>query len=96
MNSAIRWTEEKLQSLASDEAALALYHAREDSLHERANMINSAREEGRMEGWIEGEMEKALPIAQNLLTAGMDLETIAKMTELERSQIETLQQISQN
>lgn len=61
-----------------------------------ANMINSAREEGRMEGWIEGEMEKALPIAQNLLTAGMDLETIAKMTELERSQIETLQQISQN
>ena len=41
----IKKAEEKIEYLSSDPKTLALYKARERSLHERANMISSARDE---------------------------------------------------
>lgn len=55
MDSAIKRAEKKLEYLSSDAETLALYKAREDSLHERANMISSAKK------------EKALEIAKKLI-----------------------------
>ena len=79
MDSAIKRAEKKLEYLSSDEEALALYRAREDSAHERANLIYS----GKMEGKIE--------IVQNMLAKNMSLELIAEITGLSMKEIKALQ-----
>ncbi|MBC8061849.1 MAG: Rpn family recombination-promoting nuclease/putative transposase, partial [Clostridiaceae bacterium] len=82
----IKKAEEKIEYLSSDPQTLALYKARENSLHERANMISSAKDEGVIEGiniGIEkGATEKAIKIAQNLLKMGLNNEQIATAAEL--------------
>lgn len=47
---AIEKAEQRIEYLSSDEDAMRIYSERERSLHERANMINSAEERGREEG----------------------------------------------
>ena len=74
MDSAIKRAEKKLEYLSSDEETMALYRAREDSLHERANMISSAKAEGRLEGMLE--------IAKNMYASGLDIDVISKFTKL--------------
>jgi predicted transposase/invertase (TIGR01784 family) len=72
--------------LSSDADTVALYRAREATLHERANMINSAKEEGReegkSEGKSEGKIEGKLETAKNFLLMGMEVEIVAKGTGL--------------
>jgi predicted transposase/invertase (TIGR01784 family) len=79
MDSAIKRAEMKLEYLSSDEEALALYRAREDSLHERANMISSAK----IEGKIEGKME----VAKNLLNKNLAEDLVSETTGLPLEQI---------
>ena len=50
MDNAISRAEKKLEYLSSDNETISLYRAREYSLHERANMISSAKMEGKIEG----------------------------------------------
>jgi predicted transposase YdaD len=71
------------KKLVSDEDALALYRAREDSAHERANLIYT----GRMEGIEEG----ILKVAKNMLSENLSLELIAKITGLSIEEVKTLQ-----
>lgn len=70
MDADIKKAEEKIEYLSSDPKALALYKARERSLHERANMISSAQE------------DKALEVATNLLKLGVSEEIVSKGTGL--------------
>lgn len=78
MDADIKKAEEKIEYLSSDPKALALYKARERSLHERANMISSAKEEG-----INiGATEKAIRVAEKMLRRGDSVEDIVDMTEL--------------
>lgn len=79
LDSAIKRAEKKLEYLSSDEEALALYRAREDSAHERANLIYT----GRMEGIEE--------IAKNMLAENTPLDYIAKITGLSMEEIKALQ-----
>ena len=78
MDSAIKRAEKKLEYLSSDDETLALYRAREDSLHERANMISSAKAEGKIE------------VAKNMLGSGVDIETISKCTEIPVAELKKL------
>jgi predicted transposase/invertase (TIGR01784 family) len=99
MDQAIRNAEAKLEYLSSDAETIALYRAREATLHERANMINSAKEEGReegrekgkIEGLKEGKIKGKLEMAKNFLLMGMDIETVAKAAELPVEKIIALQ-----
>jgi predicted transposase/invertase (TIGR01784 family) len=99
MDQAIKNAEAKLEYLSSDAETIALYRAREATLHERANMINSAKAEGREEGLIAGrekgliagEETGKLKTAKNLLLMRMDLETVSKCTELPIEKIVELQ-----
>jgi predicted transposase/invertase (TIGR01784 family) len=70
----IRKAEEKIEYLSSDPKTLELYKARERSLHERANMISSAKEEGIN--------EKAIEDATNFLRLGVSEEIVSKGTGL--------------
>jgi predicted transposase/invertase (TIGR01784 family) len=88
MDQAIKNAEAKLEYLSSDAKTIALYRAREATLHERANMINSAKAEGREEG--------KLAMAQNLLLMGMDVDAVAKAAELPVEKISGLQKSLQH
>lgn len=79
MDQVIKNAAEKLEYLSSDPETIALYRAREDALHERANMISSAKLEGKLE------------IVKNLLSMGMAAETVAKAAELPVAEIVELQ-----
>lgn len=74
MDSDIKKAEEKIEYLSSDPKALALYKARERSLHERENMISSAKEEGAN--------EKAIKLAENFLKMGLTIEQVSSGSEL--------------
>jgi predicted transposase/invertase (TIGR01784 family) len=79
MDSVINRAEKKLEYLSSDEETLALYRAREDSAHERANLLYTGRMEGKEE------------VAKNMLAENMSLELIAKITGLSIEEIKALQ-----
>ncbi|WP_241428098.1 Rpn family recombination-promoting nuclease/putative transposase [Clostridium sp. DJ247] len=81
MDSDIKKAEERLEYLSSDAKTIEIYKAREKSLHERANMISSAMEEG--------ENKKAIEIAKNLLDV-LDIETIAIKTGLSVEEVKKL------
>ena len=76
------------------------YERHRDDLHYQASMFESSYsaavlegrkeglQEGRMEGMKDGEKKKALQIARNLLQAGgLDLSSIAAMTELPEEEL---------
>jgi predicted transposase/invertase (TIGR01784 family) len=100
MDQVIRNAAAKLEYLSFDTETIALYRAREDALHERANMISSAkaegRKEGREEGREEGKFQGKLDTAGNLLLMGMDVSDIAKATGLDLAQIKDLKKNSQH
>ncbi|MGL4454186.1 MAG: Rpn family recombination-promoting nuclease/putative transposase [Sarcina sp.] len=75
---AIEKAENKLEYLSSDENVMRLYWERERSLHERANMINSAKERGLLEGIEQGKIEAAKSVLDIL-----DAETIATRFDLD-------------
>jgi len=77
MEPAIKMAEKKLDFLSSDPETLEIYKAREYSLHERANMINSAKQ------------EKAIEIARGLMGL-LPIEVIAEKTGLLIQEIEKL------
>lgn len=77
MDTDIKRAEERLQYLSSDSKTIEIYKAREKSLHERANMISSAKD------------EKAIEIAKNLLDV-LDVETIAIKTGLSVEEVKNL------
>ncbi|KYH35299.1 PD-(D/E)XK nuclease family transposase [Clostridium tepidiprofundi DSM 19306] len=78
MDQDIRKVEERLEYLSSDKKTIELYKAREKSLHERANMISSAKEEGREESAIEA------------LKLGLDIDMIAKISKLSVEKVREL------
>jgi len=78
----IRKAEEKIEYLSSDPKTLELYKARERSLHERANMISSAKDEGINIGVEKGATENAIKVAENFLNMGFSVEQVAKGSEL--------------
>jgi predicted transposase/invertase (TIGR01784 family) len=79
MDSAIKRAEMKLEYLSSDKETIALYRAREDSLHERANMISSAK--------MDGIMAHSLEVAQKMLTKNMPEDLIVEISGLPVEQI---------
>jgi predicted transposase/invertase (TIGR01784 family) len=82
MDADIKKAEEKIEYLSSDPKTLARYKARERSLHERANMISSAREEGINEGISQGINIGKLTMVENLLKIGVAVEQIATAADL--------------
>ena len=73
--------------MSSDEEALALYRAREDSAHERANLLYTGRDEGRIECKAAGIEE----VAQKMLAENAPFDFILKVTGLSMEEIKALQ-----
>jgi predicted transposase/invertase (TIGR01784 family) len=76
-----------LEHLGSLDEVRRYYEAREMAIHDEITRMNGARKEGR----IEGEEEGKFKTAKNLLLMGLDVETVAKGTELSVAKIVELQ-----
>jgi predicted transposase/invertase (TIGR01784 family) len=84
-----------LEHLGSLDEVRRYYEAREMAIHDEITRMNGARkegrEEGREEGRLEGEEEGRVKTAKNLLLMGLDVETVAKGTELPVAKIVEIQ-----
>ena len=78
METAIRMAEEKLDFLSSDPQTIELYKDREYSAHERANLLNTGIEKGKIE------------VAKNLLLENVDLSIIVTSTGFTKEEIEKI------
>lgn len=75
-----------LEFLSLDREARRLYEERQKYLHDEASMIEWAREKG----LVEGEKRKAIEIAKNMLSFGIEVSIIAKTSGLTESEVEAL------
>ncbi|WP_231247726.1 Rpn family recombination-promoting nuclease/putative transposase [Clostridium botulinum] len=85
MDKDIKNAEERLEYLSNDEKTIAIYKAREKSLHERANMINGAKEEGKI--------EEKIQIIKNSLLQGLSTDIISKITGKTIEEIEEIKKL---
>ena len=83
MEPAIKKAENKLAFLSSDEEMMSIYYAREKSLHDQANLVNSAEERGIQQGI----QQEKFSIAKRLLMSGMSEDLVSNMTQLNLEQI---------
>ncbi|MGN7414879.1 hypothetical protein [Paenibacillus sp. SAF-068] len=93
-----------LELLSQDEQARQRYIDRQKFLWDEASMIEGAREEGLKkgmeegiqkgikEGIKEGEAESKRKISLNMLTLGLDQETIVKATGLTSAELKAIQE----
>ena len=86
---------QQLQIISQDKQKRLEYEAREKAVRDHNQMMFEAKESGRKEG-IEigkeqGEYNKSIQIAKNLISLGSDVDFIAKATNLSIEQIQTLQ-----
>ena len=81
-----------LQALSEEEKAWNALWAREQELHDIASLIADGREEGWEEGKKEGKKEGKRQTAVNMLSFGMSIDVIEKITGLTEAEIKALSQ----
>ena len=93
MDPAIKMAEQKLEKLSEDPDTIALYRAREDSAHERANLISTGIrkgiEEGIQQGIQQGMHQRNIEVVINLLDI-LDDKIISQKTGLSIEEVKKL------
>ena len=79
-----------LQTLSEDEKARNTQWAREKELHDMASLIADGREEGWEKGSEDGWNRGVKKTAMNMLTLGMSIDVIEKVTGLTEDEIKAL------
>lgn len=74
-----------LEFLSQDREARRLYEERQKYLHDEASMIEWAREQG--------ERNKAIEIAKNMLALGIETAVVAKASGLSESEVKSLKAV---
>ena len=75
-----------LQIISKDEKARMLYEAREAELKDQVTRMMEAEQKGNLKGKLEGKRDVAL----KMLDMGLDLNTVAKVTDLSLEELEKL------
>ncbi|MCL2072225.1 MAG: hypothetical protein FWH07_08380, partial [Oscillospiraceae bacterium] len=81
----------RLRELSADEKARDLYERREKARRDHNMFVRGAKQEGIIEGRIEGRGERSVEIARNLIAMNMPMWQIEKATGLTHREIEGLQ-----
>ncbi len=84
--SGVKKIRDTLEFLSQDREARRLYEERQKYLHDEASMIEWATEKG----VAKGEQKKAIEIAKNMLSLGIEVSVIAKASGLPESEVESL------
>ncbi|PYY30083.1 Uncharacterized protein PIL02S_01685 [Paenibacillus illinoisensis] len=74
-----------LEFLSQDREARRLYEERQKVLHDEASMMEWATEKGIARRLVEGEKRKAIELAKNMLSLGIEVSVIAKAGGLSES-----------
>jgi len=92
--SGVKKVMDTLEFLSQDREARRLYEERQKYLHDEASMIEWATEKGMEKGMekglVEGEKRKAIEIAKNMLSLGIEVSVITKTSGLTESEVEAL------
>lgn len=88
--SGVKKVMDTLEFLSQDREARRLYEERQKYLHDEASMIEWATEKGIAKGLVEGEKRKAIEIAKNMLSFGIEVSVIAKTSGLSEPEVEAL------
>jgi predicted transposase/invertase (TIGR01784 family) len=83
-----------LKYISADDEIRAISDLRQRTINDHNSEITVAREEGREEGISIGEEKGKIEMAKNLLSAGIDIETIAKVSGLSIDEIKASQKSS--
>ncbi|MEK8129116.1 Rpn family recombination-promoting nuclease/putative transposase [Paenibacillus filicis] len=78
-----------LEFLSQDQEARRSYEERQKFLHDEASMIEWATEQG----IVKGEQKKALEIAKNMLSIGLEVSVVAKASGLSEADVESLKKV---
>jgi predicted transposase/invertase (TIGR01784 family) len=79
-----------LEFLSQDSEARIRYEERQKYLHDEASAMEWAMDNGVEKGKQEGERQKSLEIAKNLLKEGLAIDVISKVTGLSEKEIVSL------
>lgn len=79
-----------LADISSDEATRMIAEAREKELRDQISRERGAREEGKIEGRIEGIKEGEIGVAKNLLKLGFPIDIVIKSTGLNEAELRGL------
>ena len=94
----IRQAKDELIRMSNDKKQRELYDMRANSLRDKISELNAVEkkpreegiEKGRKEGIEEGAKNRTIEIARNMKLSGLDTNTIAKLTNLSRDEIDKL------
>ncbi len=89
-NELVQKAEEELEYLNSDEEAQRLAYLREKAIRDEAAAMAGAYNRGKEEGREQGEKSKSFQIARKMLEEKIDIETIIRLTDLTKEEIEKL------
>ena len=89
-NELVQKAEEELEYLNSDEEAQRLAYLREKAIRDEAAAMAGAYNRGKEEGREEGQKENKIQIARKMLEEKIDIETIIRLTDLTKEEIENL------
>jgi len=81
---------ELLMSISQDEKERAVFRSRRMYQTDMDSNLATATERGRREGRTEGELVKALAIAQNMMKRNRPIDEIIEDTGLTREEVENL------
>ncbi len=89
-NEKIKEAKSELEKLEMSPEDRELYELRLKAIRDEINIRESGFIDGKTEGKKEGELQKSLEIAQNMLKENMPIEVISKLTGLLQEEIEKL------
>ena len=89
-NKEIKKANEQLEYLTGDEAVRRMAFLREKAERDYITNMSGAKEEGIKEGIEQGEKNKAMEIAKEMLKEGMKIEKIIKITGLTKEEVEEI------
>ena len=89
-NKNMKQAKEKLNTLSADEEMRILAELREKAILDERSLKNGSYDEGRAEGLAEGLIQKNRENAKKMKEEGINIETIIKITNLTRQEIEQL------
>lgn len=95
-NKYIKKAEKELEYLSGDEETRRLAYLREKAIRDELAAIAQAKEEGISEGISQGISQEKIKIAKKMLAENIDIDTISKITELTKEEIENIKNNENN
>ena len=84
----------KAEELSKDTRFINYYNIEEMHEAEKQDFYNTGREDGEKEGKLEGEHQRSIEIAKNMLELDIDIDKIVKATGLSEEEINNLKDTS--